>query len=77
MVRVRAKRNLGETDFGNGHTEGWSGKLGGTDLLILVRPKRYEKETESLHCKLSGTDRSSRLDRNVMKGNRETTIPSR
>ena len=44
MVRVRAKRNLGETDFGNGHTEGWSGKLGGTDLLISVRPKCYEEE---------------------------------
>ena len=28
-------------------------------------------------CKLSGTDRSSRLDRNVMKGNREFAIPSR
>ena len=41
-----------------------------------MRPKCYEKETESLHCKLGGTDRSSRLDRNVTKGNREFAIPS-
>ena len=50
---------LGETDFGNGHTEGWSGKLGGTDSLISVRLKHYGKETERLHCNLGGTDRSS------------------
>ena len=24
--------------------------------LISVRPKRYERETESLHCELGGTD---------------------
>ena len=32
-----------------------------------MRPKCYERETESLHCNLSGTDRSLRLDQNVMK----------
>ena len=31
-------------------------KLGGTDSLISMRPKRYEKETGSLHCELGGTD---------------------
>ena len=45
--------------------------------LISVRPNRYVKETESLHCELNGTDRSSRLDRNVTKGKREFAIPSR
>ena len=34
-------------------------------------PKCYERDTESLHCNLGGIDRSSRLDRNVTKGNRE------
>ena len=58
---------LDETDFGNSQTESWSGKLGGTDSLISVGPKRYERETESLHCNLGGTDRSSRFDRNVTK----------
>ena len=52
-------------------TESWSGKLDGTDSLISVRPKCYERETGSLHCELGGTDRSSRLDLNVRKGNRE------
>ena len=73
---------LGRTDFCNRQTESWSGKLGGTDSLISVRPKCYEGETESLHCELGGTDRSSRLDRNVMKGKEslqshlgETEIP--
>ena len=47
--------------------ESWSGKLGGTDLPFSVRPKCYKTETESLHCNLGGTDRSLRLDRNVMK----------
>ena len=28
--------------------ESWSGKLGGTDSLISVRPKCYKRETESL-----------------------------
>ena len=68
MVRVRALRNLDETDYTNSvrpilvisFPESWSGKLGGTDSLISVRPKCYEKETESLHCNLGGTDRSSR-----------------
>ena len=55
--------------------ESWSGKLGGTDLLFLVRLKCYKRETESLHCNLVGTDRSLRLDQNVTKGNREITIP--
>ena len=68
---------LGETNFGNRKIESWSGKLGGTDSLISVGPKHYEGETESLHCELSGTDHSSRSDRNVMKGNREFAIPSR
>ena len=36
-----------------------------------VGRKPYEKETESLHCEIGGTDRSSRLDQNVTKGNRE------
>ena len=47
-----------------------------------MRPKRYEGEIESLHCELGGTDRSSRLDRNVTKGTKslqshlgETEIP--
>ena len=31
-----------------------SGKLGGTESLISVRSKRYERETESLHCELGG-----------------------
>ena len=57
--------------------ESWSGKLGGTDSLVSVGPKRYEKEIESLHCRLGGTDRSYQLDRNIMKGNKEITIPSR
>ena len=42
--------------------------------LISVRPKCYEGETESLHCNVGGTNRSSRLDRNVTKGNREFAI---
>ena len=42
-----------------------------TDSLVSVESKRYEKETGSLHCRLGGTDRSSRLDLNVRKGNRE------
>ena len=66
---------LGWTDFGNKQTKSWSGKLGGTDSLISVGPKRYERETESLHCNLGGTDRSSRFDRNVTKGNRKITNP--
>ena len=32
-----------------------------------MRPKCYERETESLHCNLGGTDRSLRLDRNITK----------
>ena len=68
---------LGETDFSNRLVESWSGKLGGTNLLVSVGLRRYERETESLHCRLSGTNRSSRLDRNVMKGNREFATPSR
>ena len=68
---------LDETDFGNENTKSWLGKLDGTDSLISVGPKCYERETGSLHCNLSGTDRSLRLDRNVTKGNREITIPSR
>ena len=35
--------------------------------FISVRPKHYEEETESLHCELGGTDRSSRLDRNFRR----------
>ena len=35
------------------------------------RTKTLRKGTESLHCRLGGADRSSQLDRNVMKGNRE------
>ena len=85
MVRVRAQRNVGETDYTNSvrpilvisYPESWSGKLGGTDLLFSVRPKCYKKEAESLHCNLGGTDRSLRLDRNVTKGNREIATPSR
>ena len=46
---------LSETDFSNRHIEGWSGKLDGTDLLTLVEPKCYEKETWSLQCRLGGT----------------------
>ena len=57
--------------------ESWSGKLDGTDVLFSVRLKCYKSETESLHCNLGGTDRSFRLDRNVTKGNKEITIPSR
>ena len=65
------------TNFSNRQTESWSGILGGIESLILVTPKRYERETESLHCELGGTDRSSRLDQNVMNGNGEFAIPSR
>ena len=65
------------TDFDNKLTRDWSSKLGGTDLLILVGPKCYKRETESLHCNLGGADRSSQLDRNVTKGNKEVSIPSR
>ena len=32
-----------------------------------MRPKCYERETESLHCNHSGTDRSLRLDQSVTK----------
>ena len=39
----------GETDFGNRQTESWLGKLDGTDSLISVGPKRYEREIECLH----------------------------
>ena len=77
VISVRPVTKLGRIDFCNRKTECWSGKLGGTGLLISVRPKHYERETESLHCKLGGTDRSSWLDRNVTKGNREFAIPSR
>ena len=42
-----------------------------------MRPKCYKRETESLHCNLGGTDRSSRSDRNVTKENREITISVR
>ena len=51
---------LGRTDFCNRQTESWSGKLSGTDREILVRPKRYEGETENLHCELGGTDFGNR-----------------
>ena len=47
---------IGGTDFSNRYTEGWSGKLGGTDSLTSVGPKCYEKETWSLQCRLGGTD---------------------
>ena len=46
-------------------------------FALSVRPKSYEREIESLHCNLGGTGRSSWLDRNVTKGNREFAIPSR
>ena len=39
-----------------------------------MRPKRYERETESLHCELDGTDRSSRLDQNVTKKKQRVCI---
>ena len=45
--------------------------------LLSVRPKHYERETESLHCELGGTDRSFQWDRNITKGNREFAVPSR
>ena len=32
-----------------------------------MRPKRYERETESLHCNLGGTDRSSRFERKLQR----------
>ena len=76
VISVRLHK-LGETDLVISFPESWLGKLGGTDLLFSVRPKCYKKETESLHCNLGGTDRSLRLDRNVTKGNRDITIPSR
>ena len=44
------------TDSSKRHIESWSGKLGGTNSLTLVRLKCYEKETGSLHCRLGGTD---------------------
>ena len=61
------RRNLGETDYTNSmrpilvisKPESWSGKLDGTDSLISVRPKCYEREADSLHSNLGGTDRSS------------------
>ena len=37
-----------------------------------MRLKHYKKETENLHCELDGTDRSSRLDRNVTKRKTES-----
>ena len=77
VISVRPITKLGRTNFGNRQIESWSSKLDGTDSLISVVPKRYERETESLHCNLGGTDRSSRFDRNVTKGNREFAIPSR
>ena len=46
-------------------------------FALSVRPKSYERETESLHCEIDGTDHSSRLDGNITKGNREFAIPSR
>ena len=75
--RLDRLHKLGGTNFGNKVTRELAGKLGRTDSLISVRPKRYEGETESLHCELDGKDRSYRLDRNVTKGNREFAIPSR
>ena len=62
VISVRPITQTSETNFGNSQTESWSGKLGGTDSLISVGPKRYERETESLHCNLGGTDHSSRFD---------------
>ena len=47
---------LGGTDFSNRYREDWLGKLGGTDSLTSVGPKRYEKEIGSLQCRLGGTD---------------------
>ena len=47
--------------------ESWSGKLGGTNLLLSVRPKCYKRETESLHCNLGGTDRSLRLTETLQR----------
>ena len=52
---VGPTRQLGETNFGNRQTESWSGKLGGTDSLISVGPKCYEKEIERLQPHLGGT----------------------
>ena len=76
VISVGRLHKLGWTNFGNKLTESWSGILGGTNSLLSVGPKRYKKETGSLHCRLGGTDRSSRLDRNDTKGNREFATPS-
>ena len=74
VISVRPITQTRWDDFGNKQIESWPGKLGGTDSLISVGPKRYEGETESLHCEFGGTDHSSRLDRNVTKGNREFAL---
>ena len=36
--------------------ESWSGKLGGTDSLVSVRPKCYKRETERLQSHLGETE---------------------
>ena len=84
FIRVRASRNLGETDHMNSMRPisvigtwrvGQANSVG--PIAHFGETKTLEKGTESLHCELGGTDRSSRLDRDIMKGNREFVIPSR
>ena len=74
QTRFDRLHKLGRTDFGNKLTRG------------LVRQTRWDRfahfgETEMLlgetEMLLGGTDHSLRLDRNVTKGNKEITIPSR
>ena len=77
VISVRPITQTGETDFGNGLTRELLRQSWWDRFALSIGPKHYGREAESLHCNLGGTDRSSRLDRNVTKGNREITIPSR
>ena len=70
-ARVRVNPKLGLTDYSNSvgpiwvisETEIWPSKLGGTDCIsrwdrfaLSVRPKSYERETESLQSRLGETE---------------------
>ena len=69
VISVRPISVIGKHRVGQANSVGPIAHFGETES--------YKKETESLHCELGGTDRSSWLERNLTKGNIEFAIPSR
>ena len=69
---------LGQTDMvKNVNVRVFSGTDKVGPIAHLGWTEMLRSGIEILHCNLDRTDRLSRFDRNVMKGNREITIPSR